>query len=536
MDADLQSIQEARSTVAAAARAREGLAQLDQARTDAIVAAMAAAASRNAAYLARLAVEETGCGRVESKTQKNRFCAEEHHDYLRDQQTVGIIARDDERRVYEIAEPVGIVAAIIPMTNPTSTVIYKALIALKARNPIVFSPHPRAVGCILETAKILLDAAIGAGAPVGSIGWMGSPTLEGTNELMRHPEVGVILATGGPGLVQAAYSSGKPAFGVGPGNVPVYVDRTADCDAAARRIIASQRFDNSLVCASEQSLIIDEPIHAELIAAFQRHGAHLCSADEARLLGALVSRDGVLNTSIVGQDPDRLARMAGFSVPRDTTLLLAYADGVGPQHPLSLEKLAPILAVYVERDWRAACERCYEVLNYGGMGHTLAIHARDDDVVWEFFRKKPAYRVLVNAPSSQGAVGFATNLAPAMTLGCGSAGNNITSDNITARHLINIKRLAYVRPDFGEPAAAHGAGVDGAESTASKGRHESSVRPLDTAASSPGEGVAGGAVAGKVAGSAAGGEGVAGTGSGRNTAPLQFPDIGAGGKPSAGGY
>jgi len=468
VDADLRSIQDARDAVAEAAGARAALAKLDQAATDAIVEAMGRAASRHAQPLARHAVEETGCGRYESKVQKNRFCAEEHVAFLRTQRTVGLLARDDERRVYEMAEPVGVVAAIIPMTNPTSTTIFKALIALKARNPIVFSPHPRAVGCITETAAILRDAAIGAGAPRGAIRWMGSPTLEGTQALMRHPDVGIILATGGPGLVRAAYGSGKPAFGVGPGNVPAFVHRSADPDAAARTIVASQRFDNSLVCASEQSLVLDAPIRDACLAAFERHGAWWCDEEQTRALERLVARDGRLNTAIVGKDPWWLAEQAGFRVPRETTVLLAPATGVGPEHPLSIEKLAPILAVYTVRDWREACERCHEILAFEGMGHTLALHARDEEVIWEFFRVKPAYRVLVNAPSSQGAVGFATALEPSMTLGCGAAGNNSTSDNITARHLINVKRLAWVSPGFAESIAAAGttAGSEGRAASA----------------------------------------------------------------------
>ncbi len=479
MDADLRSIQEARDAVTGAAATRAAWSKLDQAATDAIVEAMAAMALRHAESLARLAVEETGCGRVESKVQKNRFCADEHARYLRGLRTVGCIRRDDENRVYEYADPVGVVAAVIPMTNPTSTVIFKALIALKARNPIVFSPHPRAVRCITETAKLLADAAVGAGAPRGSIRWLESPTLDATRELMRHRDTSVILATGGPGLVQAAYSSGKPAFGVGPGNVPAYVDRSADPDAAARAIVSSQRFDNSLVCASEQSLVIDAPIRDALLAAFAREGAHLCTPEEAEKLARLVAPDGSLNTAIVGQDAYVLAGRAGFRVPESTTVLLADVEGVGRDHPLSLEKLAPILSVYTERDWRAACERCYEVLRYGGLGHTLAIHARDEKVIWEFFAAKPASRVVVNAPSSQGAVGFATRLAPSMTLGCGAYGNNITSDNITATHLINVKRLAYLSDGFPleapAPRAAHVSDSNVGDEARSRARRESAA-------------------------------------------------------------
>lgn len=498
MDNDLRSIQEARNAVEAAAATRDAWSRLDQAATDSIVEAMAAMALRHAESLARLAVEETGCGRVESKVQKNRFCADEHARFLRGLRTVGCIRRGEEKRVYEYADPVGVVAAVIPMTNPTSTVIYKALIALKARNPIVFSPHPRAVRCITETAKLLADAAVGAGAPRGSIQWLEHPTLEATHELMRHRETGVILATGGPGLVHAAYSSGKPAFGVGPGNVPAYVDRSADPDAAARAIVSSQRFDNSLVCASEQSLVIDAPIRDALLAAFEREGAHLCTPDEAEKLGRLVAPDGSLNASIVGQDAYVLAGRAGFRVAENTTVLLADVEGVGREHPLSLEKLAPILSVYTERDWRDACERCYEILRYGGLGHTLAIHARDEAVIWEFFAAKPASRVVVNAPSSQGAVGFATRLDPSMTLGCGAYGNNITSDNITATHLINIKRLAYLSDDFsldrsaapsveygGAPTIARAAAAGAASSMPASSMPASSMPGADRTTSAP---------------------------------------------------
>ncbi|MBI3847298.1 MAG: aldehyde dehydrogenase family protein [Planctomycetes bacterium] len=447
-DDDLRSIQEARALVGRAKKAQAILDGFTQEQVDRIVDAMAEAGDRAAESLARLAVEETGYGKVDSKIAKNQFVTREHYRFVRQLRTVGVISRDETSGVYELAEPVGVIAGIIPVTNPTSTALFKAMIAIKARNAIVLSPHPRAVRCITESARVLAEAAVRAGAPDGAITCMTVSTIEGTTELMKHPDTALILATGGPGLVKAAYSAGKPAFGVGPGNVPAFIERTADVPVAARTICESQSFDWGTLCCSEQSLILDAPIRDRALAEMTKHGAHVCDEDETRKLEAVVSRDGKLHTAIVGQSPAKIAKMAGFTVPESTQVLVAEGRGVGPKFPLSLEKLAPVLSMYTVDGWREGCERCLEVLRYGGMGHTLVIHSRDPQVVYEFFLKKPAFRLLVNAPASQGAVGLATRLRPSMTLGCGTAGGNITSDNITPLNLINVKRLAFVTDEY----------------------------------------------------------------------------------------
>ncbi len=453
-DQDLVSIQQARQLVARAKHAQSVLDTFTQEQVDRIVDAMAEAGDRAAERLATLAVEETGYGKVESKILKNRFVTREHYRYVRSLRTVGILSRDEAAGVYELAEPVGVIAGIIPVTNPTSTALYKVMIALKSRNAVVLSPHPRAVRCISESARVLYEAALSAGAPEGCIGCMTHATIEGTTELMKHEDTAVILATGGTGLVKAAYSAGKPAFGVGPGNVPAFVERTADVRAAATALVSSQSFDWGTLCCSEQSLVMDRPIRDALLAEMTAQGAHVCSEEQARKLEAVVSRDGKLNTAIVGQSPAKIAKLAGFDVPESTQVLLAEGRGVGPKFPLSLEKLAPLLSTYTANGWQEACERCKEVLRYGGLGHTLAIHSRDPEVVLQFFLKKPAFRILVNSPASQGAVGYSTRLKPSMTLGCGTAGGNITSDNITPLNLINIKRLAFVIEGFYEGAPA----------------------------------------------------------------------------------
>lgn len=457
MDADLQALQEVRDAVRRAAAAQKAFAEFDQAATDRVCAAVAEAGERAAADLAKLAVEETGFGRLESKIQKNVFGTREVWRSIKDLKTVGVIRRDEGAKVWEIAVPMGVVAGVIPVTNPTSTALFKILISLKGRNGIVLSPHPRAVRCITASAEIAAKAAASAGAPEGLIQCLGAPTLAATEALMRHPDVAVILATGGAGLVKAAYSSGKPAYGVGPGNVPVWVDRSADPAHVARCLVASKTFDYSTLCSSEQAIVVDAPIRDRVLEALKKEGAVLVQGEDRGKLARLVQLpDGSFNTAVVGLPAPRLARMAGFAVPPETTLLLAEETGVGRAHPFSREILAPVLAIYAAENWEAGCARCIELLQYGGMGHTLGIHATDEKVILEFALKKPAGRIVVNAPTSQGGVGFATRLMPSMTLGCGTMGGNITSDNITASHLIQIKRLARLDPAFfgGQPKAA----------------------------------------------------------------------------------
>ncbi len=454
-DKDLTSIQEARELVRRARAAQPAVAELSQARVDAIVDAMAAAVRPQCEALAALAHEETGFGVVADKVRKNLFSAETVHQFIRPMKTVGVIRRLDDRKVIEIAEPFGIVAAIVPSTNPTSTAIYKILIAIKARCPIVISPHPSAMRCISRCADIMEPAARQAGLPEGAIACMRTVTLEGTQELMRQREVAVILATGGMGLVRAAYSAGKPAYGVGPGNAPAYIERSADLPKAVADIITGKTFDNGLLCSSENSVVVDEPIAGAARAEFVRQGCHFLSAAEADALArVLVTPQRLPNPALVGRSASYIASQAGFAVPPTTKVLIAELAGVGRDYPLSIEKLCPVLSYYVVKDWQEGCERCKQILRYGGMGHTMAIHSRNDDVILQFGLHKPAFRIVVNTPTTLGSIGLTTGLDPAMTLGCGGFGGNITSDNISPMHLLNIKRLAYeIRPARPEAGA-----------------------------------------------------------------------------------
>jgi acetaldehyde dehydrogenase (acetylating) len=453
-DLDLRSIGEARRLISRASSASAGLASLSQEAIDAVVEAIHDAAVPLAADWARLAVDETGFGNVAHKTAKNLFAAVDVYQFIRPMRTVGILSRDPRQRVIEIAVPAGVVAAIVPSTNPTSTTINKILMALKAACPIVVSPHPRAGACVQEVCRVLTEAALGAGAPEGAIGCMTEVALPGTRELMQHPGTGIILATGGTGLVRAAYSSGKPAYGVGPGNVPAYVDRTADVSKAARDIVNGKTFDHGVLCSAENAVVADAPVAEELRAAMEAEGCVFLDEAQASALSHLaVAPSGALNTAIVGRGAEVIADMAGLTVPRGTRCLVAPLTTVGADEPLSREKLSPILAFYVEDGWEAACGRCMEILGYGGVGHTLSIHARDRDLIMRFALTKPVFRIVVNSPAAMGAVGLTTGLEPSMTLGCGALGGNITSDNITPRHLVNVKRLAFeTRPYDGRPA------------------------------------------------------------------------------------
>jgi acetaldehyde dehydrogenase (acetylating) len=452
MDRDLESIQEARSLVDAAHNAWLKFEDFTEDQVERILLEISKAGIANAEMLAKLAVEETGYGTVEHKTLKNLFCADDVYRAIRPMKTVGIVNEDKEKKVFEVASPIGVIAAIIPSTNPTSTTIYKALIALKGRNAIVFSPHPSAVKCISETGRLMADAAERAGAPKGVISWMRIPTTEGTQELMKHQRTALILATGGTGLVKAAYSAGKPAFGVGPGNVPAYVEKTADVAKAVRDVLTGKCFDNGTLCSSEQSIICDESIKDAVLEELKRQGAHVCSSQEkVQLERTIQTPRRTLNTKIVGKAAVQIAEMAGFSVPAGTRALVAHAGGVGVDYPISMEKLSPTLGFYVVKDWREGCEKCIEILNFGGLGHTLALHTKDDEVVRQFGLHKPAFRICVNTPAALGAVGYTTNLFPSMTLGCGAAGGNITSDNISPLHLINLKRVAYGVRDVAAP-------------------------------------------------------------------------------------
>ncbi len=453
-DKDLASIAEARALARAARAAQALLVELPQEGIDAIVDAMAAAIRPHLESLAQMARDETGFGVATDKVAKNRFAAERVYEFIRPMRTVGVLRRDETRKIIEIAEPFGPVAAIVPSTNPTSTAIYKILIALKARCAIVISPHPSAARCISRTAEIMATAATQAGAPAGSIGWMTAVTLEGTQELMRQREIAVILATGGLGLVRAAYSAGKPAYGVGPGNAPCYVHQSADVGKAASDILLGKTFDNGLLCSSPNSIVADRAIDGALRAALAASGGHFLSATDAATLAALlVTPQRLPNPALVGRSALEIAKAAGITVPQGTRALIAELQGVGRDHPLSIEKLCPVLSYYVVDDWKAGCERCKEILRYGGMGHTMSVHARDEDVILQFGLHKPAFRIVVNTPTTHGSVGMTTGLDPAMTLGCGGFGGNITSDNISPLHLLNIKRVAFeLRP--AQPASA----------------------------------------------------------------------------------
>ena len=447
-DRDLDSIRDARTCARRAKAAQTRLAELTQDQVDRIVDALASAAAEQAIPFARMAVEETGYGNAADKVRKNLFAAETIYRFIRPMRTVGVIRRLDRERVAEIAEPFGVVAAVVPSTNPTSTAIFKILICLKARCAVVLSPHPSAVRSIGRVAEVMREAAVGAGAPAGAINWMTTVTLEGTQELMRCREVAVILATGGLSLVRAAYGAGKPAYGVGPGNAPAYIERTADLPKAVADIITGKTFDNGLLCTSENSVVVDEAVAGEVRREFERQGGYFLSADDTgRLAAELVTPERFPHPAFVGKTALEIAERVGLVAPADTRVLIAPLDGVGREHPLSIEKLCPVLSFYVVPDWRAACERCKEILRYGGMGHTMSIHSRDEQVILEFGLRKPAFRIVVNTPATLGAIGMTTGLDPSMTLGCGGYGGNITSDNITPRHLLNIKRLAYeVRP------------------------------------------------------------------------------------------
>lgn len=447
-DKDLASIAEARALARRAKQAQAILAEFSQAQVDTIIDAMAAAAAPQAEALARLAVEETGFGVVADKIQKNLFASQRVYEFIKPMKTVGVINRNEDKRLIEIAEPFGVVAAIIPSTNPTSTAIYKILIAIKSRCAVVMTPHPSAARCITATADLMYEAGRKAGLPDGAIGWMKTVTLEGTQELMKAREVSVILATGGMGLVRAAYSAGKPAYGVGPGNAPCYIESSADVRKAANDILTGKSFDGGVLCSSPNSVVVDQAIEAEARRQFIDQGGYFLSAAEADALAKqLVTPQRLPNPAFVGKSAVYIAQKVGITVPPNTRALIAELKGVGRDHPLSIEKLCPVLSYYVVKDWREGCERCKEILRYGGMGHTMSIHSQNDAVILEFGLHKPAYRICVNTPTTHGSIGLTTGMDPAMTLGCGGFGGNITSDNITPRHLINVKRVAYeLRP------------------------------------------------------------------------------------------
>ena len=443
-DRDLLSRQQARQLAQKAKEASEILASFSQSQIDAVIDAVAQAADREAENLARMAVEETGYGRAADKVIKNHLASRQVYRFIRPLRTAGVIGEDTERKIILIAEPVGVVAAILPSTNPTSTAIYKTLISLKGRNAVVLSPHPAAKKCICHAVDVMRKAAISAGAPEGAILCLTDVSSEGTQELMKDRNVNVILATGGMGIVRLAYSSGKPAFGVGPGNVPSFIERSANIGKAVDDTLTGKTFDNGVLCSSEQAMIYETPIREQVLAELKRWKVHFCSEAEMQALaGVMVTPTFSINPKIVGKSAAYIAQQAGFSVPAETSALIAPLKGVGKEYPLSIEKLSPVLALYEVPDFNAGIELCNKLLRFGGMGHTMSFHSTNRDLIVQAGLRVPVFRLIINSPSTHGSVGLTTGLDPAMTLGCGAVGGNITSDNISPLHLINIKRVAF---------------------------------------------------------------------------------------------
>jgi len=454
MDQDLASIQEARDLVRAAHEAWMNWSRASQEQVDRVCAAMAEAGWQASERLGRMAQEETGYGVALHKKLKNEFGSRMVWDSIRDLKTVGIIRQDSTRRLYEIAWPMGVVAALVPSTNPTSTTFFKILISVKARDAIVISPHPAAARCIYEAAHSMAQAAENAGAPKGLISCIQQVSLPGTQELMTHAQTAIILATGGTAMVRAAHSTGKPAYGVGPGNVPVYVDRSADLEKAARYIVASKAFDYSTICATEQAVIADLPIADRLRELMQAEGAFFTDAQQTEALRKTVfNPNGSPNTAVVGKPAEFVAGMAGFGIPAGTRILVTQLTKVGREEPLSYEKMTTVLAWYDANGWEQGCETSIAVIQAGGLGHTQIIHANDEKVIMAFGLEKPVFRILVNTMGTLGAIGLTTGLMPSLTLGPGGVGGAITGDNVTAYHLINIKRLAY--ETMAPPASAY---------------------------------------------------------------------------------
>ena len=443
LDKDILSTQEVRDLVGKAKAAQLEFKHYSQAQVDKIVKAMADAGYEASEKLAKMANQETGFGIWEDKVLKNQFGSRNVYNSIKDLKTVGIIDVQENGKIVKIAEPMGVVAALIPSTNPTSTAFFKALISLKTRNSIVASPHPKAVKCTSEALKIMSDAAIAAGAPKDLIHCMSTPTLEGTEALMKHKDVAVILATGSTPMVKAAYSAGTPAYGVGSGNVPSFIERSANYEKAVLDIISGTTFDNGTLCSSEQAMIVDRPILEKVRKFAQSNGAHFVCTEEKKKLENAVLKNGRINPEIVGKSAQFIAKYAGFSVHESTRVLIADCIGVGKDEPLSVEKLSPILAFYTVDGWLDGCHKCIELLNFGGVGHTMSIHSSDQEIIMKFALEKPAFRIVVNSPSSLGAVGYTTALNPSMTLGVGTWGGSIISENVTAKHLMNIKTLAF---------------------------------------------------------------------------------------------
>ena len=460
LDKDLQARQEARRLAILAEQAQEALAKMSQRQLDKIVEAVAEAFSAAATELASMAVRETGFGNVEDKTVKNEFASKTVLAAVRDMKTVGVLKELPQEKLWEVGVPVGVIAGIVPSTNPTSTVCYKAIIALKAGNAIVFSPHPKAILCTLRATEIVARAAEAAGAPKGSVSCLGIASMAGCQELMSVPQVRLILATGGPGMVKAAYSSGKPAIGVGAGNGPAYIHHSADVRKALDCILRSKSFDNGTVCASEQSIIVEKNMEQQVKSTASSMGFYFMDTKEAGRLAKLLFRPtGALNPEIVGRSALELAQKAGFSVPQGTKILVAREQEAGPTRPYSMEKLCPVLAFFVMDSEDAVLEKAIEVLRHEGSGHTFAIHAEDTQVVRKFALQVPVSRFLVNTPAALGGIGATTGLFPALTLGCGAVGGSSSSNNISPMDLMNIRRVAWGREEAAQKAEVYDEGL-----------------------------------------------------------------------------
>jgi len=442
-DKDLLSVQEVRELVEKAKAAQEELSYKSQKEIDTIVKSIAYAGVRNAGRLAKMAYEETGFGIEADKIIKNVFASNGVYEHIKDMKTIGEISSDEEKKVRKIAVPVGVIAGLIPSTNPTSTVLYKAEIAVKAGNAIVFSPHPNARNCILETVKVIRQAIAEAGGNEELVNCITIPTIQATDHLMRHPDISLILATGGSAMVRAAYSSGTPAIGVGPGNGPAYIEKTADIEQAVKRIVDSKTFDNGTICASEQSVVCDEDMADAVQKELTKQGAYFLTKEQQSKLGDFILRaNGTMNPMIVGKSVQTIAKLAGIQIPKETKVLVARETGIGRGHPYSNEKLAPILAFYAKPSYVEICELCREILHYEGAGHTFSIHTRDPAMVDYFAKRIPASRIVVNTPSALGGIGSTTNLMPSLTLGCGAIGGSATSENVGPMNLLNIRYVA----------------------------------------------------------------------------------------------
>jgi len=442
VDYDLQSLQEARDLVSRGDVAAEQIASYTEEQIDRILRNMVEAAKQYNVEFARMAVEETGFGNVADKTYKNHLATVLVYEAIKDMKTIGVLEEDVVNKVTTIAEPMGLLMGIIPSTNPTSTAMFKSIIAIKARNSIVFSPHPSALKCTLAAAELMRKAAVEAGAPENIVGCISKPSVKATDEMMKSDKVKLIIATGGPGMVKAAYSAGKPALGVGAGNTPAYIERSADIPKAISDIIASKTFDNGTICASEQAIVVEECIRDAVIAECKRQGGYFMSREETeKVCAAIFKGTHAMNAKLVGREAHVVAEAAGISVPPGTKVLIGEQFGVGAGYPLSYEKLTTVLGFYTAKDWEEACHLCIDLLQ-NGIGHTLSLHTRNEEIVKKF-SVKPAARILVNTGASQGGTGASTGLLPSFTLGCGTWGGSSVSENVSPLHLINTKKVAY---------------------------------------------------------------------------------------------